>query len=213
MGIFPAFRFDECVNRRATNSMKWGIPHKLLIPDVHRRPATAGVAGMDFRVPAQVIESLHDAVSLDIFGYPGGPTWGYSDAVTGWQGKRFGWELAPSWVVPTSGVMTVLNMANQAFTATEESVLIQPPVYMHFHKDLAVNGCRIAPARLLWRTGVITLMRRFSSRLFGTTPGCSSFPIRITPRATFGRGMTCARWVCTIFYADLPTLFRGDQNY
>lgn len=64
-----------------------------------------------------MIEALHDAVSFGIFGYPGGPTRGYLDAVTGWQVKRFGWAVDPAWVVPTSGIITAVKTAIQAFTA------------------------------------------------------------------------------------------------
>lgn len=143
--------FDKYINRRATNSMKWDIAHTLLTPEqCAAEPLPMWVADMDFRAPAPVIEALQDAVSFGVFGYPGGPTLGYLAAVKKWQERRFGWHIDPTWIVPTSGVITALKIAIQTFTAPGESVLIQPPVYVHFHQDVALNGRRVitAPLRL-----------------------------------------------------------------
>lgn len=106
------------------------------------------VADMDFRSPQPVIDALHEAVEHGIFGYPGGATDSYVDAVVGWQAKRFGWEVAREWVVQTSGIITTLKTAVQAFSAPGDTVLIQPPVYAHFHNDVLVNGRHLTFAPL-----------------------------------------------------------------
>ncbi|HOX59762.1 MAG TPA: MalY/PatB family protein [Verrucomicrobiota bacterium] len=163
MPPLPTFNFDEYVDRRSSNSMKWGIAQKLLTPQqCAADPLPMWVADMEFRAPAPVIEALHDAVSFGVFGYPAGPTRGYLDAVMGWQAKRFGWGIDSEWVVPTSGVITALKTAIQAFTAPGESVLIQPPVYVHFHEDVALNGRRVAPAPLVLEDG----RYRFDAKIF-----------------------------------------------
>lgn len=154
MPTISTFEFDKCVDRRATNSMKWGAPHKFLTPkQCAAEPLPMWVADMDFRAPEPVIEALQDAVAFGNFGYPSGPTRGYLEAVIAWQSKRFGWAVDPTWIVPTSGVITALKIAIQAFTAPGESVLIQPPVYAHFHDDVALNGRRVAPAPLVLENG------------------------------------------------------------
>lgn len=101
----------------------------------------------DFRGVAH-IDALHEAVEDGVFGYPGGATRSYLKAVTGWQAKRFGWEVPAEWVVQTSGIITALKVAVQAFTAPGDSVLIQPPVYAHFHNDVLINGRHLAFAPL-----------------------------------------------------------------
>ncbi|HEX8956996.1 MAG TPA: aminotransferase class I/II-fold pyridoxal phosphate-dependent enzyme, partial [Burkholderiaceae bacterium] len=98
-------------------------------------------------------EALHEQVSFGVLGYPAGPARSYLEAVTGWQAKRFGWQGDPAWIVPTSGVIAALKTAIQAFTAPGDSVLIQPPVYVHFHEDVTLNGRRIAPAPLVLEDG------------------------------------------------------------
>ncbi|MFF9485518.1 amino acid permease [Streptomyces sp. NPDC014676] len=69
-----------------------------------------------------------------------GATDSYLDAVTGWQARRFGWEVPREWVMQTAGIITTLKTAVQAFSAPGDSVLIQPPVYAHFHDDIRLNG-------------------------------------------------------------------------
>lgn len=141
--------FDEVIERKNTNSLKWAFGQKLLSADEFAaQPLPMWVADMDFRAPQPVIDALHEAVEFGVFGYSHGASDSYVDAVTGWQAKRFGWEVPKEWVLQTSGVITALKTAIQAFSAPGDSVLIQPPVYAHFHDDVLLNGRRLALAPL-----------------------------------------------------------------
>lgn len=141
--------FDEVVDRRATNSMKWASGPRMLPSEAAAAdPLPMWVADTDFRAPQAVIDALHAAVEHGVFGYPAGATEGYLEAVVGWQARRFGWEIPREWVVPTAGVITTLKAAVQAFSAPGDSVLIQPPVYAHFHNDVLINGRHLALAPL-----------------------------------------------------------------
>lgn len=141
--------FDAVIDRRNSNSMKWAYADALLKPDeAAADPLPMWVADMDFRAPQPVIDALHAAVENGVFGYPGGATKSYIDAVIGWQARRFGWDVSPEWVVQSSGIITALKVAIQAFSAPGDSVLIQPPVYAHFHNDVLLNGRHLALAPL-----------------------------------------------------------------
>ncbi len=145
----PGSSFDHVVDREKSNSMKWAIAEKLLTPDEFQaRPLPMWVADMDFKSPQPVIDALHEAVEHGVFGYPGGAPDSYLDAVIGWQARRFGWEVEREWVMQTSGIITTLKTAVQAFSAPGDSVLIQPPVYAHFHNDVLMNGRHLAFAPL-----------------------------------------------------------------
>ncbi len=144
-----ASRFDEIVDRRRSNSMKWGAAEAMLTPEqAAADPLPMWVADTDFRAPRAVVDALHEAVEDGVFGYPAGPRGSYLDAVVGWQARRLGWEVPREWVVPTAGVITTLKTAVQAFSAPGDSVLIQPPVYAHFHHDVLINGRHLALAPL-----------------------------------------------------------------
>jgi len=141
--------FDAVIDRENSNSMKWAVGEKLLAADeFEARPLPMWVADMDFRSPQPVIDALHEAVEHGVFGYPGGATDSYVDAVVGWQARRFGWELAREWVIQTSGIITSLKTAVQTFSAPGDTVLIQPPVYAHFHNDVLINGRHLTYAPL-----------------------------------------------------------------
>ncbi|MFG2430424.1 MalY/PatB family protein [Streptomyces sp. NPDC048590] len=142
--------FDTVIDRKSSNSMKWAYAHQLLTPDeAAADPLPMWVADTDFKAPQAVLDALHQAVDHGVFGYPGGATDSYLHAVTGWQAKRFGWEVERDWVMQTAGIITTLKTAVQAFSAPGDSVLIQPPVYAHFHDDILLNGRHLAFAPLV----------------------------------------------------------------
>lgn len=129
--------------------MKWAYAGKLLTPDeAAADPLPMWVADTDFKAPQAVIDALHEAVEHGVFGYPGGATSSYVDAVVSWQQRRFGWDVPREWVLQTSGIITTLKTAVQAFSAPGDTVLIQPPVYAHFHNDVLLNGRHLAFAPL-----------------------------------------------------------------
>jgi len=141
--------FDEIIDRRQGNSMKWSAGQQFLSAQAYAAdPLPMWVADTDFRVPKPVRDALHMAVEHGVFGYPQGATASYLDAIVGWQAKRFGWEVAKNWIIQTPGIVTTLKTAIQAFSAPGDSVLIQPPVYSHFHNDVLINGRHLVYAPL-----------------------------------------------------------------
>lgn len=145
----PDSVFDEVVDRRHSNSMKWAAADAFLTPEeAAADPLPMWVADTDFKAPQVVRDALHEAVDHGVFGYPAGATRSYLDAVTGWQARRFGWEVPSVWLLQTPGIITTLKSVVQAFSAPGDSVLIQPPVYVHFHEDVLLNGRRLAYAPL-----------------------------------------------------------------
>ena len=141
--------FDDVVDRRSSNSLKWAAPEAFLAPDeVAADPLPMWVADTDFKAPPAVLLALHDAVDHGVFGYPAGASASYVQSVVQWQSRRFGWEVDPAWIVQVAGVITSLKTAVQAFTSPGDSVLIQPPVYAHFRDDVLLNGRHLALAPL-----------------------------------------------------------------
>lgn len=142
--------FDDVIDRRSGNSMKWGGVQTMLTPEqAAADPLPMWVADMDFRAPQPVIDALTEAVQQGVFGYPNGAPKSYVQAVVSWQQRRFGWEVAPEWVVQVSGIITAIKTAVQAYSRPGESVLIQPPVYAHFRDDVVLNGRLPVPAPLV----------------------------------------------------------------
>ena len=143
------FDFDTVVDRTRSDSIKWGAPGASLTQkQAAVNPLPMWIADMDFKSPPAVIDALHEAVSHGVYGYPIGTTKGYLDAVTAWQRSRFDWDVFNDWVVPIASVIAALKTVVQAFSRPGDSVLIQPPVYVHFHNDVAINGRHVVTAPL-----------------------------------------------------------------
>ncbi|WP_115719485.1 MalY/PatB family protein [Gallaecimonas mangrovi] len=140
-------RFDTLIDRSNSHSVKWA--KALLSPAAQAAdPLPMWVADMDFRAPQPVIDALHEAVEYGVFGYPAGASASYQQAVTDWQAKRFGWQVDKKWLLPSPGIITALKASVQAFSAPGDTVLIQPPVYGHFHGDVLLNGRQLTYAPL-----------------------------------------------------------------
>ena len=140
--------FDEPVDRSASNALKWSHTRLLSSHAAALAPLPMWVADMDFKAPQPVLEALHDAVTHGVFGYSAGATDSYLRSIIDWQQRRFGWTVCKTWLLQTSGVITTLKTAIQAFSAPGDSVLIQTPVYSHFHEDVLINGRRLVCAPL-----------------------------------------------------------------
>ena len=147
------FDFDELIDRRQSNSMKWGQMRERLSPaQCEADPMPMWVADMDFRAAPAILDALGAQVRDGVFGYGGTPA-AYLEAVVGWQKRRFGWEVDPDWVTQAPGVINALNTCIHAFSQPGDFVLVQTPVYHHIHQDVLLNGRRVLEAPLTFSGG------------------------------------------------------------
>lgn len=136
------YNFDELVPRRGTNSYKWdSAADDGVLP--------LWVADMDFRTAPVITDALRRRVEHGIFGYTRVPD-EYYDAVTGWFGRRHGWQISKEWIIYTSGVVPALSAVIKALTEPGDKVLVQTPVYNCFFSSIRNNGCEMAESRLVY---------------------------------------------------------------
>lgn len=119
-----AFNFDEIIDRRATNSLKWTQYPEDVIP--------LWVADMDFRSPAPIRDALRSVLDHGILGYEF-PQRHTLQAVAARMDRLYGWQVDPEWVVATPGVVSGFNIAARAVCEEGQGVLVQPPVYHMFY--------------------------------------------------------------------------------
>lgn len=137
------YNFDETIDRRNTNSMKWDGARQRLTPEqAEAQPLPMWVADMDFKIAPPIMEALQAELDQGILGYSIAPD-SYAEAVIDWQARRFGWRPQREWLLQSPGVVNALNMAIQAFSMPGDSIIVQSPVYVHFHHDVVVNGRRV----------------------------------------------------------------------
>jgi cystathionine beta-lyase len=125
------YDFDQIIERRGTDSLKWSLYSREIIP--------LWVADMDFKSADPIVQALNSRVDHGIFGYNHMP----QELVQVLQSRMrqlYHWEVAEQEIVFLPGIVTGINVAIQVYTAPGEGVLAQTPVYFHFLRDPVRHG-------------------------------------------------------------------------
>ena len=125
------YDFDEPIERRNTDSAKWGAYSEEVIP--------LWVADMDFVSADSIVRALKGRADHGVFGYSR-PSCELKDLIRDRIKRLYSWEISSPDIVFLPGIVTGLNVAFQAFAAEGEGVLVQPPVYFHFLRDPVLHG-------------------------------------------------------------------------
>ena len=136
-----AFDFDTAVELRGRASMKWNRYGPDVLP--------MWVADMDFRTSPAILDALQAELDHGVFGYSM-PTDDVADAVVGWAGRRYDWQIDPAWIVWFPGVVPGMSACCRMVGEAGDDVLACPPVYHHFlHVAAAANRSFVtAPLRV-----------------------------------------------------------------
>lgn len=135
------YDFDEIVNRRGTNSVKWDeAKEEGVIP--------MWVADMDFKAAPCILEALKKRVDHGVFGYTIVPD-SYYESIVSWFERRHQWHIKRDWIIYTSGVVPAISAIIKALTEPGDKVLVQTPVYNCFFSSIRNNGCTIAENALV----------------------------------------------------------------
>lgn len=141
--------FDEVINRKGTNSLKYDfMTERGRKEDV----LPLWVADMDFQTAPEIVSRLKDSISHGIYGYSESKD-AYFEAVIKWYQQNFDWEIQKNWIIKTPGVVFALAMAVQAFTKEGDAVLIEQPVYYPFSEVILDNNRRLVSSDLLLTDG------------------------------------------------------------
>ncbi|HHY21560.1 MAG TPA: putative C-S lyase [Bacilli bacterium] len=145
--------FDQRIERRKTNSLKWDATSRLygkenLLP--------LWVADMDFHAPEPVIEVLKQKVEHGIFGYSIKPQL-VDEAVVDWLARRFTWRVSEKDIVYTSGVVPAIDQIIQEFTEEGDKIIIQSPVYHPFFTLVTNNKRELVENPLVYKDRYYTM--------------------------------------------------------
>ena len=145
------FDFDEIIDRRGTNCIKWDMMQPLygVAPD---DGLAMWVADMDFRPPPSVTAALTAEIDHGVHGYFGDDR-AYKAAITGWMARRHGWEVDPATIMTTHGIVAGLALCLQAFTEPGDGVILFTPVYHAFFRVLRANRREIVESPLVESDG------------------------------------------------------------
>jgi len=145
---FMQYNFDEVINRRGTNSVKWD----LCAPDV----LPMWVADMDFKTALVITESLLKIISTGIYGYSLIPD-AFYESVISWWIKQHSFTIQKEWLLATTGVLPSLSAIIRTFVKPGENVILQTPVYNHFFSTLENCGCTVLQNNLLYNDSIYSI--------------------------------------------------------
>jgi cysteine-S-conjugate beta-lyase len=148
------YDFDSIIDRTTTQSAKWS--QKQRYPEIEGL-LPLWVADMDFACPPDVVKALQERAKHPIFGYTS-PSDGYYSGLINWMDKRHDWKgVQKDWILWTPGVVAGFSLAIQAYSQPGDNVLIQPPVYYPFMRQILGTGRQIVENPLKLENGYYTM--------------------------------------------------------
>ena len=139
------FNFDEVVDRKNTNCVKWDT-----MTDKPEDTIPLWVADMDFKSPKAIEEALATRVSHGIYGYSIISD-EYLQTVVDWMAKRHDWKIEKEWIVPTPGVVTALKLCVNSYTNEGDAIIINKPVYYPFDFSIDLNNRKIIENTMIFK--------------------------------------------------------------
>ena len=140
------YDFNELIERRGTNCVKWDeeIP---LLQEGSGEVIPLWVADMDFKVAPAIQEAIRKRAEHGVFGYNIVPE-SYYEAVISWFHRRHQWEIKRQWILYTTAVVPAMSCVIKALTMPGEKVLILSPAYNCFFSSIKNNGCEVLESPL-----------------------------------------------------------------
>ena len=129
------YDFDEIIERRGTNCVKWDESEEGVIP--------LWVADMDFAVAPAIQGAVRQRAEHPIYAYTlvGDD---YYDAIISWFQRRHGWTIAREHILYTTGVVPAISCTLQALAMAGEKVVILSPDYNCFFSSIRNSGCEVS---------------------------------------------------------------------
>ena len=118
-----SFDFDRPVNRRGSDSAKWGHYDDDVLP--------MWVADMDFVSPQPIMDAIRDRLDHGVFGYSQTPP-ELLEAICERMLRQQGWAIEPESILFIPGLVSGLNVVARAVGERGDGVLVNTPVYPPF---------------------------------------------------------------------------------
>ena len=109
-----SYEFAACPDRQGTGSEKWDRwPEQDVLP--------MWVADMDFCTPPEVLNAIHQRTQHGVFGYTHEPP-GFADALANHLQHHHAWNIDPSSVIATPGVVTGLAITARLLSQPDDEI-------------------------------------------------------------------------------------------
>jgi cystathionine beta-lyase len=112
--------FDEEIDRREVPALK---THPMVVGQDGENLFAAGVADMDFKAAAPIVEAMQKRLDHGVFGYETVPA-GLQPALMRWLQDRHGWQVQADHILTSPNILTALAMAASLFTDEGDAVIV-----------------------------------------------------------------------------------------
>ena len=123
------YNFDNEINRRGTNSLKWdALNERYGNPDL----LPLWVADMDWETPHFIKDAITKQIAdTPVLGYTITPP-EYKSTIRKWILDHHQWDVKDEWLSFVPGIVKGIGMIINVFLKEDEKVIVQPPVYHPF---------------------------------------------------------------------------------
>ena len=143
------YNFDEIIDRKNTNSLKWDYAKKRGKPE---DVLPLWVADMDFRTPIEVINAIKEKAIHGIFGYSE-PLDSYFEALNSWTKRHYNYSISSNNIILVPGIVFGIYQSIKALTNEGDSVLISEPVYYPFKESILDTKRNLVVSKLVNNNG------------------------------------------------------------
>ena len=134
------YHFDEIIDRRNTNSLKW---------DVEEKELPMWVADMDFQTAPEIREAIEKRAAHGVFGYSIIPE-EWQQAYVDWWKLRHHFTMEKDWLIFCTGVIPAISSTVRKLTTPAEKVVVMTPVYNIFFNSIYNNGRNVLENKLIY---------------------------------------------------------------
>lgn len=137
------YDFENLVDRRNTNSIKWNVKEDVL---------PMWIADMDFSVCDEIRDDLIKRLSHPVYGYTE-PDESFFDSYIHFYQRRHHVDMRKSWMFFSTGVVPTISSTVRKLTKEKDNVVVLSPVYNIFYNSIVNNGRNVLQVPLLYEDG------------------------------------------------------------
>lgn len=144
--------FNQIVNRRGTNCIKWDIKPLEGREDV----LPMWVADMDFEAAPGIVSAMEKVMNHKVFGYRfNSPD--YKQAIIDWFWKRHAYSIEKDWICYTPNVVSGLSIGIQTVSEPGDEIILNTPVYGPFYRVVTDNHRVVTECKMIEHNGRYTM--------------------------------------------------------
>ena len=147
------YEFDKLADRSGTGNEKYDG-----LSEAFKKAGAISYSGaeLDVKTAPCIREALAKRALDGIYGYTRADE-KYMNAVIGWMKACRDWDIKEEWIVPSYGTMQAICTAIRAFTKEGDGIIVQPPVYLLYSREIERTGRKVADNPLIYDNGVYSM--------------------------------------------------------